>query len=312
MPDAHWGYGFPIGGVAAFDPDAGRRRLGRRRRLRHLLRRALPAHGARARRHPRRAEARSPTCCTTASRRASAAPARSASAPRRWTPCSPAARGGRSSAAGASPRTSSASRSTDRCRTPKPGNVSPQAKKRQRDEMGTLGCGNHYLEVQEVTAVFDAAIAAAFGLAQGDIVVSIHCGSRGLGHQIGTELPEARWRSRPRATASRCPTASSPARRSTRDVGQDYLGAMRAAINCALANRQILTHLVREVFARGPAAGAAAAALRRLAQHLQGRGAPRSTAARASSTCTARARRAPSARAIRTCPSRCARPASRC
>ena len=54
-------------------------------------------------------------------------------------------------------------------------------------------------------------------------------------------------------------------------VGQDYLGAMRAAINCALANRQILTHLVREVFARRPAAGAAAAALRRLAQHLQGR-----------------------------------------
>src|SRR5208337_190555 len=65
--------------------------------------------------------------------------------------------------------------------------VSDQAKARQRDEMGTLGSGNHYLEVQEVTQLHDPAAALAFGLACGDVVVSIHCGSRGLGHQIGTE-----------------------------------------------------------------------------------------------------------------------------
>ena len=70
----------------------------------------------------------------------------------------------------------------------KPDEVSDHAKNRQRDEMGTLGSGNHYLEVQQVAKVFDPAVAAAFQLREGDIVVSIHCGSRGLGHQIGTEF----------------------------------------------------------------------------------------------------------------------------
>lgn len=54
--------------------------------------------------------------------------------------------------------------------------------------MGTLGSGNHYLEVQQITAVYDETLALSFGLKPGDIVVSIHCGSRGLGHQIGTEF----------------------------------------------------------------------------------------------------------------------------
>lgn len=72
----------------------------------------------------------------------------------------------------------------------RPACVSERAKTRQRDEMGTLGSGNHYLEVQEVTAVHDARIAHSFELHQGDIVVMIHCGSRGLGHQIGTEFLE--------------------------------------------------------------------------------------------------------------------------
>jgi tRNA-splicing ligase RtcB len=126
--------------------------------------------------------------------------------------------------------------------------VSDRAKARQRREMGTLGSGNHYLEVQEVAQVFDQAAARAFGLAAGDTVVMIHCGSRGLGHQIGTdylremavaaaehgiELPD-------RELA--CAPIRSP-------IGQRYLGAMRAAINCALANREILTHLTRKVFA---------------------------------------------------------------
>ena len=66
--------------------------------------------------------------------------------------------------------------------------VSERARRRQRNEMGTLGSGNHYLEVQEVTAIHDPESATVFGLARGDIVISIHCGSRGLGHQIGTEF----------------------------------------------------------------------------------------------------------------------------
>jgi len=130
----------------------------------------------------------------------------------------------------------------------RPDAVSEQSKRRQRDEMGTLGSGNHYLEVQEVTALYDAAAAAAFGLELGQIIIMIHCGSRGLGHQIGTEYLKRMVESAsehgialPDRELACAPIAS--------QVGADYLGAMRAAINCALANRQILTHLVREVFA---------------------------------------------------------------
>ena len=62
-----------------------------------------------------------------------------------------------------------------------------EAKRRQRDQMGTLGSGNHYLEVQKVAQIFDEDIAAVYGLHQNQVVVTIHCGSRGLGHQIGTD-----------------------------------------------------------------------------------------------------------------------------
>jgi tRNA-splicing ligase RtcB len=130
----------------------------------------------------------------------------------------------------------------------KPGCVSAQARRRQRDEMGTLGSGNHYLEVQEVAEVFDADAAAAFGLVPGQVVVMIHCGSRGLGHQIGSEFLLRMAAEAPRfglALPDR-ELACAPIRS---ELGQEYLGAMRAAINCALANRQILSHLVREVFA---------------------------------------------------------------
>ncbi len=130
-----------------------------------------------------------------------------------------------------------------------PDNVSELAKQRQYGEMGTLGSGNHYLEVQVVDKIYDQAAAAAFGLREGQVLISIHCGSRGLGHQIGTdyllslakaahhlgiELPE-------RELA--CAPIKSP-------EGEKYLGAMNAGINCALANRQILTQLTRDCFAR--------------------------------------------------------------
>jgi tRNA-splicing ligase RtcB len=115
--------------------------------------------------------------------------------------------------------------------------------------MGTLGSGNHYLEVQSVERVFDREAAAAFGLSEGQVVISIHCGSRGLGHQIGTEYLVSLAKAAGRLgivlpdRELACAPILSP-------EGQEYLGAMRAAVNCALANRQILTHLTREVFAR--------------------------------------------------------------
>src|SRR5262249_33047774 len=75
-----------------------------------------------------------------------------------------------------------------RCDGADPAAVSEQACRRQRREMGTLGSGNHYLEVQEIAEIFDQPVADIYGLKQGECVVTIHCGSRGLGHQIGTEF----------------------------------------------------------------------------------------------------------------------------
>ena len=112
--------------------------------------------------------------------------------------------------------------------------------------MGTLGSGNHYLEVQAVEEIFDPAAAAAFGLVRGEVVVTIHCGSRGLGHQIGSEFL------REMVVAAAAAGIALPDRELAcapieSDLGRRYLGAMRAAINCALANREILDHLARRV-----------------------------------------------------------------
>jgi len=128
-----------------------------------------------------------------------------------------------------------------------PAHVSELAKKRQRGEMGTLGSGNHYLEVQVVERIFDTVAASAFGLYKDQLIVSIHCGSRGLGHQIGTDylvmLAKAAHRLGIRLPNRElaCAPINSP-------EGQQYIGAMNAAINCALANRQIIAHLTREAF----------------------------------------------------------------
>lgn len=129
-----------------------------------------------------------------------------------------------------------------------PDYVSAQAKKRQKKEMGTLGSGNHYLEVQSIEEIYDTKTAQDFGLRKDDVVVSIHCGSRGLGHQVATDYIRLMLSSAARAGIKlkdrnlACAPINS-------DTGQKYLGAMRAAANCALANRQIITQLVRETFA---------------------------------------------------------------
>jgi len=129
-----------------------------------------------------------------------------------------------------------------------PRQVSELAKKRQRGEMGTLGSGNHYLEVQVVEKIFDPACAQAFGLHEGQVLVSIHCGSRGLGHQICTD----HVRVMDKAMASygidvpdrqlACVPVTSP-------EGRDYVAAMTAAANYGRANRQLLTVAAREAFA---------------------------------------------------------------
>jgi tRNA-splicing ligase RtcB len=130
-----------------------------------------------------------------------------------------------------------------------PSKVSKRAKERGRDQLGTLGGGNHFLEVQVVDQLFDERAAHAFGLAIGQITVLIHTGSRGLGHQVCTDYVRVMDEAMPRYGISvpdrqlACVPLSSP-------EGRDYFGAMCAAANFAWSNRQALTHRVREVFAR--------------------------------------------------------------
>jgi tRNA-splicing ligase RtcB (3'-phosphate/5'-hydroxy nucleic acid ligase) len=130
----------------------------------------------------------------------------------------------------------------------RPDLVSERALLRQRRGMGTLGSGNHYLEVQHVAEIFDADAARAFDLEEGQAVVMIHCGSRGLGHQIGTEYLREMALAAP-AHGIALPDRELACAPIDSDLGRRYLGAMRAGINCALANRQIIGHLTRQVFA---------------------------------------------------------------
>ncbi len=246
MPDAHWGYGFPIGGVAAFDPEAGgivsaggvgfdiscgirflRTGLDRGevmpllRKLSDSLFRDIPAgvgEGGELRFTPAELD-------------------RVLEGGARWAV-----------AQGYGDADELEFIEEQGCMGDAvPANVSPLAKSRQRGEMGTLGSGNHYLEVQWVERVHDVEAAAAYGLREGQVVVSIHCGSRGLGHQVGTDylVSLAKAASRLGLALPDRELACAPIRS---PEGREYLGAMNAAMNCALANRQILAHITRKVF----------------------------------------------------------------
>ncbi len=129
-----------------------------------------------------------------------------------------------------------------------PDAVSAEAKHRQRDQLGTLGSGNHYLEVQAVSDIHDAESAAAYGLRVDDVVLSVHCGSRGLGHQIGTDYLKIML-SQAKQPDIELPERELACARLDSDLGRRYLGAMRAAINCAMANREVITQFAREAFA---------------------------------------------------------------
>jgi tRNA-splicing ligase RtcB len=246
MPDAHSGYGFPIGGVAAFDPDdgvvsaggvgfdiaCGVRTLvsdlfaddlaGRVPELADALFSRIPAGvgstGA-VRLSPRELDAMLAGGAAWAVSRGYGDKADLDRIEER----------GRMDGA-------------------MPDMVSEAAKARQRDQMGTLGAGNHYLEVQVVSEIFDDAAAEAYGLAKGRVLVAIHCGSRGLGHQIGTDYLD-RMREKAARTGVSFPDRELAHAPIASELGRQYLGAMRAGVNAALANRQIITHMVREVFA---------------------------------------------------------------
>lgn len=130
-----------------------------------------------------------------------------------------------------------------------PDKVSDRAKHRGHDQLGTIGSGNHFVEVQVVDRVFDELAAAAYGLRAGQVTVLIHTGSRGLGHQVCTDYV------RRMDVAMAKYGISLPDRQLAcapfRSVeGRDYFGAMGAAANFAWSNRQALTHRIRQVFTR--------------------------------------------------------------
>ena len=130
-----------------------------------------------------------------------------------------------------------------------PSCVSDRAYQRGRDQLGTLGSGNHFMEVQVIETVFDDAIAQQFGLRLGQVVVMMHSGSRGFGYQICDDYLDIveRAMARYHITVPDRQLACVPIHS---DEGRRYLGAMRCAANYAWANRQCLMHLARRAFER--------------------------------------------------------------
>jgi tRNA-splicing ligase RtcB len=128
-----------------------------------------------------------------------------------------------------------------------PSAVSDHAKQRQFKQIGTLGSGNHYLEVQYVDEVYDERAASVFGLPKGQVVVSIHTGSRALGHQIGTDYLKVLKRSseKYRIPIREAELVGAPIES---PEGKQYISAVQAGINCAFANRQAISGLVRMAF----------------------------------------------------------------
>jgi tRNA-splicing ligase RtcB (3'-phosphate/5'-hydroxy nucleic acid ligase) len=128
-----------------------------------------------------------------------------------------------------------------------PAKVSERAKARGRSQVGSVGAGNHFVEVDVVDVIHDRETAAIFGLQEGCLVVQIHCGSRGLGHQVCTDYVQdfqgiiGKYNLHLPDRELVCAPMDSP-------EGEAYLGAMRAAANFAFANRQLLALAIREAF----------------------------------------------------------------
>ncbi len=245
MPDIHWGYGFPIGGVAAtevadggvvspggvgFDICCGVRLLGSSYTEREFTTRRGDVMAQLDRRIPRGlgagAVAGARLVEEVLARGAAAALDGGYGTPRDLDRCEE-----RGTSAGARPEA-----------------VSQKALTRGSGQLGSLGAGNHFLEVQVVERVEDAAAAQAFGLAEGMVCVMIHCGSRGLGHQTCTDQLHA-MKGAMAAHGIQVPDRQLACVPVDSPEGERYLGAMAAAANFAWANRHVLAHAAREAFA---------------------------------------------------------------
>jgi tRNA-splicing ligase RtcB (3'-phosphate/5'-hydroxy nucleic acid ligase) len=260
MPDIHWGYGFPIGGVAAMDADDGVVSPGGVGYDINCGVRLLASSLSRIDVLPRLRDivnamyARVPT---------------GVGAHRRDLRLSPADLDGvlRHGARWAVDRGYGSADDLDQIeeggvlRDADPALVSARACERGQAQLGTLGSGNHFAELQYVAEVYDEHVAAAFGLALNQVTVMIHSGSRGLGHQVcddhlrimiraaqkyGIDLPDRQL-------------CCAPLRSSE---GREYLSAMSAAANFAFANRQVMAHWIRESLADAMAITTAATGVR--------------------------------------------------
>ncbi len=247
MPDIHWGYGFPIGGVAAFDAETGvispggvgyDINCGMR-----LLRSDLHLADA----TPRLGELLDALAALVPAGVGSEGPIRVSRADLDQVlvkGASWAVEQGygwpedldrleeRGAMAGADPD-----------------QVSSEAKKRGAPQLGTLGSGNHFVEVQVVEDVYDEALARAFGLARDQVVVMLHSGSRGLGHQVCTDYLATMDRAAAEHGIS-LPDRQLVCAPVRSEAGRAYFAAMAGAANYAWANRTCLSHWVREAFAR--------------------------------------------------------------
>jgi tRNA-splicing ligase RtcB len=247
MPDIHWGYGFPIGGVAAFDPEGGgvvspggvgfdincgvrlltseidRRVLERRKsRLADALYEAVPSGMGKGRKDFR------------LSRKDLAQVLVEGPAPL-------------VEKGYGDPEDLEHIESGGRLAGADPGAVSERAYERGLPQLGTLGSGNHFLEVQYVDEIYDDEAARAFGLSMGRITVLIHSGSRGLGHQVCQDYVERFLEAAPRYGIELVDRQLAAAPIESPE-GEEYLKAMSAAANFAFANRQLITHFTRRAF----------------------------------------------------------------
>ncbi|NPU89142.1 MAG: RtcB family protein [Fervidobacterium sp.] len=125
--------------------------------------------------------------------------------------------------------------------------VSEEAYERGKDELGTLGAGNHFIEIQLVEEVYDEEIASVFGIKKGDITILIHTGSRGFGHQIATDYIKY-MRDNLKDHNKNLPDKQLINAPFKSEWGQAYYSAMNCAANYAFANRQIITHMIRKAF----------------------------------------------------------------
>jgi tRNA-splicing ligase RtcB (3'-phosphate/5'-hydroxy nucleic acid ligase) len=245
MPDIHFGYGFPVGGIAAFDLTEGvvspggigyDINCGVR-----LIRTSLTVEEVR------------PRLAALVERLYREIPSGVGS--RGGHPLSPAQvdevlRGGARWAVERGlgrPADLPVQEEEGRMAGADPSAVSEGARKRGLKQLGTLGSGNHFLEVQAVDRVFDAPFAAAMGLETGRVAVMLHTGSRGLGHQVATDYIQEMDRDLAGRGVTLVDRQLSCAPISS-EVGQRYLGAMAAGANFAWANRQTITHGVRAAF----------------------------------------------------------------